>query len=176
MPGFVHVSFLPTACIAFLALLSNFLPFIVEILFHLGPCLPAFQDSSVLLGVNKGWAWCGSYHLLLDVLEVLLRLSRWLRLLYGSWLLHLASLVLHYSLLLVSRGGLQSCLGMVSRSGSVQGCRFLRLSRGHSRAHCVGHGHLLHVRLPGNLIVLGWLCRTWSLSGRGRRRGRTRGW
>ena len=161
MSGFVHVGFLPTACIAFLALLSNFLSLIVEILFHLGPCLPTFQDSSVLLGVNKSWAWGGSYHLLLDVLEVLLLLSRWLRLLRSSWLLHLTSLVLHHGLLLVCRSGLQSCLRMVSRSGSMQGCRFLRLSRGHSRAHCVGHGHLLHVRLrsllPCNMIVLGWL-------------------
>ena len=70
---------------------------------------------------------------------------------------------------------------MVSRSGSVQGRRLLRLRRWHSRAHCVGHGHLLHVRLssllPSHLIVWSWLRRTRSLSGRGRRnRGRTWGW
>ena len=75
MPGFVHVGFLPATGIAFLALFPKHLSLLVEVFFHLGACLSALQDPSVLLCVDKGRSRLGrSHHLLLDILEVLLLL------------------------------------------------------------------------------------------------------
>lgn len=134
MPGFVHVGFLPSTGITFLALFPKHLSLLIEVFFHLGSCLPALQNPPVLLSVDKGRSGLGrSHHLLLGILEVLLLLLR--SLLYSHlWLLHGSRLLLKLLtrillLLLMGCGCLEGRLGMMGRSGRVH-CRGILLRCG----------------------------------------------